>query len=268
MSAWRSTKSRFMETKTCSKCGQELPATIEYFYKDKHCRYGVSSICKQCQGHPYGVFRDCATDGFKMCTVCKERIPKTTEYFHSGGRNALKSACKKCTAQAAKEKCQKNGEARRERNRAYYAKKYLENGAYWEKMKVRAEQWRLAHKGTAKFKANNIKRAHVRKARQAQLPATMTRAAWESCKKYFNRSCAYCGKPLERLTQDHFIPLARGGEYTAENIIPACGSCNSSKNSSDPFCWYPRQPFYDTKRWTKITKYLGYKENTQQLSFL
>jgi 5-methylcytosine-specific restriction endonuclease McrA len=32
-----------------------------------------------------------------------------------------------------------------------------------------------------------------------------------------------------KLTQEHVIPVSRGGGTTAENIVPACGKCNSSK---------------------------------------
>jgi 5-methylcytosine-specific restriction endonuclease McrA len=41
--------------------------------------------------------------------------------------------------------------------------------------------------------------------------------------------CAYCGSG-EELTIDHRVPLSRGGGDSIENLIPACGSCNSSKH--------------------------------------
>ena len=34
--------------KTCTKCGETLPATTEYFHKKKTGKYGLSSICKKC----------------------------------------------------------------------------------------------------------------------------------------------------------------------------------------------------------------------------
>lgn len=35
-------------TKTCSKCGKKLPATIEFFLVQKTGKYGFRSICKNC----------------------------------------------------------------------------------------------------------------------------------------------------------------------------------------------------------------------------
>ena len=35
--------------KKCSKCGEEKPATEEYFHKDKRLKYGLHTICKQCR---------------------------------------------------------------------------------------------------------------------------------------------------------------------------------------------------------------------------
>jgi len=42
--------------------------------------------------------------------------------------------------------------------------------------------------------------------------------------------CFYCGE-AKKLTVDHKIPLARGGTDDIRNIVPACRSCNSSKNA-------------------------------------
>ncbi|WP_353056659.1 HNH endonuclease [Mesobacillus subterraneus] len=43
--------------------------------------------------------------------------------------------------------------------------------------------------------------------------------------------CSYCQKPLDysNATLDHLVALSRGGENTFENVVGACGSCNTSK---------------------------------------
>ncbi|KKN38025.1 hypothetical protein LCGC14_0757370 [marine sediment metagenome] len=46
--------------------------------------------------------------------------------------------------------------------------------------------------------------------------------------------CAYCGSKSSNLTQDHIIPVARGGAYSVENIVPACSACNTAKGTKEP----------------------------------
>lgn len=44
-------------------------------------------------------------------------------------------------------------------------------------------------------------------------------------------NCVYCGKPAE--TVDHIVPKCKGGQDVAENLVPCCKSCNSSKSKKD-----------------------------------
>lgn len=54
----------------------------------------------------------------------------------------------------------------------------------------------------------------------------------------FDGRCAYC--PAMATTWDHVVPVARGGQLKRGNIVPACVSCNSSKNTSDVVEWIRR----------------------------
>jgi len=49
--------------------------------------------------------------------------------------------------------------------------------------------------------------------------------------------CVYCG--VAATSVDHIRPLARGGYETAGNLVPACGSCNSSKHDRLLIDWDP-----------------------------
>ena len=63
---------------------------------------------------------------------------------------------------------------------------------------------------------------------------------WYGILTYFGGRCAYClrnGLPLER---DHVIPLKRGGLDEPGNVVPACKSCNCSKNAAILPLWYAR----------------------------
>lgn len=48
--------------------------------------------------------------------------------------------------------------------------------------------------------------------------------------------CHYCGGKFaaRELTMDHVIPIARGGESTQSNIVPACRDCNRDKKLDTP----------------------------------
>ena len=73
-----------------------------------------------------------------------------------------------------------------------------------------------------------------RRARKRLLPATLTRDQWRAIKAAYRNRCAYCGERSRRLTQDHVIPVSKGGGYTPDNIVPACRSCNARKQAGPP----------------------------------
>lgn len=58
----------------------------------------------------------------------------------------------------------------------------------------------------------------------------LTNAEWWAIQKRFDYRCAYCGKLGSKLTRDHVVPLSKGGDHTALNIVPACISCNCKKH--------------------------------------
>jgi 5-methylcytosine-specific restriction endonuclease McrA len=51
--------------------------------------------------------------------------------------------------------------------------------------------------------------------------------------EYYGYRCCYCGKQLDihTATEDHRIPLSRGGTDWIANILPSCKPCNSSKGT-------------------------------------
>jgi len=239
--------------KICSKCNRELEASSKYFYKSSDCLYGLKSICKECTGHKFGEYAFTPINGYKICTECGENLPYTIEYYHSNGRGkGLSSSCKECRTKKSLS--------------AYEVKKT--DKEYAENANQRAKLWRLKSKGKDSYKETMRQKDQRRRALKNNLPATFTKKEWQECKKYFNNSCAYCGKLAPRLHQEHYIPLSKGGEYSKNNIVTACITCNSSKRDYMPDDWYPKQPFYSPEREQKILDYLGYKDGIQQISIL
>jgi len=64
----------------------------------------------------------------------------------------------------------------------------------------------------------------------------VTAEEWRAILAAFGHHCAYCGAG-GRMTMDHVVPLSRNGEHAPSNVVPACRSCNSRKNTKTPEEW-------------------------------
>ncbi|GAB3125988.1 hypothetical protein GCM10027289_01090 [Tsukamurella serpentis] len=67
----------------------------------------------------------------------------------------------------------------------------------------------------------------------------LTVAQWERLVRLWG-ACAYCGGegPYQK---DCVLPISRGGQYTEQNVVPACRSCNASKCNSEVTGWMRRK---------------------------
>lgn len=199
----------------------------------------------------------------KVCKTCGTERPRTAEFFPLDKKNkdGLKGTCRECFNAKAREdrknnpekykvRDSKNYQRQREHRKKYYKKYSKENR---EQIAEVQKKWREDHKGQAKV--IRIRRLH----RKRSLPHTLTLQEWWNVLKHFNNSCCYCGMEFDDIepTQEHFIPVAKGGGYTKHNIICACNSCNCSKQDRDFNGWYPAQPFYDEDRAVKIIRWLS-----------
>ena len=52
------------------------------------------------------------------------------------------------------------------------------------------------------------------------------------------RRCIFCGAEVSLGSGDHIIPVSRGGPNSAENFMPLCKRCNSSKGNKDLLEWW------------------------------
>lgn len=69
-----------------------------------------------------------------------------------------------------------------------------------------------------------------RYARERGAIGSHTLTEWQEMKKRFKFSCAMC-QMKKPLTQDHIIPLSKGGSDYIVNIQPLCRNCNSKKHN-------------------------------------
>mgnify|MGYP003504713356 FL=1 len=84
--------------------------------------------------------------------------------------------------------------------------------------------------------------ARRRKRRMNRVEHDLSDQQWAALKEAWG-GCAYCGSTDRPLQRDCVLAISRGGRYTLENIVPACGPCNASKCNSEVTAWMRRKRF-------------------------
>lgn len=96
---------------------------------------------------------------------------------------------------------------------------------------IKHPQW----KGGVAYGENRKKyyrlKALERIARKHNAKGTHTLGEWEHLKALYQWTCPRCWRkePKIKLTEDHIVPLIKGGSNEIENIQPLCLLCNSKK---------------------------------------
>jgi len=112
----------------------------------------------------------------------------------------------------------------REANRKRKGKKYPNiSKALKERYKDKTKHGR--------YKGDNKSSTQRRRAFKMGVVGSHNLGEWNLLKKQYGYCCPSCGKyePEIKLTEDHIIPLSKGGSDYIENIQPLCGDCNRRK---------------------------------------
>jgi len=263
------------EMKRCSACGELFSRTSEYFQLRKDSKDGFRNTCRRCSSNWRREHYELNKENAKLYRqLNKEHVRSSRRKYYEDNKEKESSRKKKYYYEN-KEIIAKNHKIYRERNKEYFTRYkinyYLSNKEF---IKIKWKKYRIEHKVSIASKLRKYKQEHRDecliynhnyRSKIKGLTHTLTTKQWESIKLQFGGKCAYCGGGGP-LTREHFIALDNGGEFTKDNIIPACGSCNSSKRDSDFSVWYHKQTFYSKTRETNILKHLGYKNKKQQLT--
>jgi len=226
-----------MSNKICPKCKFEFPATSEFFSKDNRSKSGFQSHCKVCQ-KKYAI-----NNTEKKAEYLKQYAKNNSEKLSAYQKNY------------AKENAEKLAEYKKQ-----YAKSNFENETKRKKKWVKdnfkrvSEYQKLYKKDHSEgCRINNQRREAIKQS----LISDFTMEQWEYCLAHFDYKDAYTGLPMNIPSQDHIIPLSKGGEYTITNIIPCDRSINSSKGNRNMLTWFRKQEYYDKEREEKILSYIS-----------
>jgi 5-methylcytosine-specific restriction endonuclease McrA len=88
--------------------------------------------------------------------------------------------------------------------------------------------------------SKRVRAARRRKRRMERVEHDLSAEQWDALKAAWG-GCAYCGTPDVPLQRDCVQALSRGGRYTLDNIVPACGPCNASKCNAEVTGWLRRK---------------------------
>ena len=209
-------------TRVCTKCGLSKPATLDFFHKAKHGKYGLASICKSCTRDYYlsnsGLGRTHWHKDKKRCSGCGVTKPRCEFHFSNRSRGWLKGKCKECRSKESFNPLSNRNtpkhireQRRLETRRAWYRRSYISNP---EKFRQYCTD---------------------RRARLLAAEGDHTEEGWIAKVNFHGWRCAYCGCELgvETLTRDHKIPLSKNGTNWLANLVPACHKCNSGKRDRD-----------------------------------
>lgn len=240
-------------TKRCARgalcvnpLGCDLPATIEYFGKDKHRKSGLNPYCRVCA-------RKKANDLYYQDKEA-HRVRMNRYHKTEKGKAQIKryqAKHKEHIREQRRRYKQANRERITKRNREIYVRKKLEENPNWKPFRVMTDEERRV-KNRANGQRFWRRRPEMRKVykqkrrvREVQLPYCFSGDDWQRSLDYFQNHCAACGRPRglwHTLAPDHWIPISSPlcPGTVPTNMIPLChgtDGCNNSKCGKLPEQW-------------------------------
>lgn len=100
-------------------------------------------------------------------------------------------------------------------------------------------EWDRNNRQRPEVKAIARVRDQIRVARLRSQGGDFSRQDWNNVLVLFANACAYCGLRDCRLTVEHLVPVSKGGKTVRGNIVPACYSCNASKQDKGLYDFVP-----------------------------
>lgn len=212
-------------------CGRVLPATSEFFHRDKHQPDGLCFSCKQCRTAKVSSYnkehRDARLAYDKQYYADHKQASKERNARWVASHRPPKSLGEKSVSQRQRTSTLSNLEHKRELSRNWYWRDV-------ERNRQKAREYFQTERGKQVSRAHS----HRRRARKAQSSGSYTVDELLAQLKRQKERCYYCGvKVGKNYHADHVIPLSRGGYNDISNIVIACARCNRRKHNKLPHEW-------------------------------
>lgn len=228
-------------TKRCTKCGNEYPATTDFFYKHSGMKDGLRPNCKICSKKDF--------DNWSKNN--SKRIYETNLKWKTSNPDKVKNYQAEWKRNNPERKREldrlyreRNRDDIRKRQRSWSAenrdsvreskKKYCQENP--EKITEAKRKWKREHPESD--------REHSKHRRARKMNAEGKHTTQEILNLFREQGgyCFHCGTDLIPIGyhEDHWIPLSRGGSDQIENIRLLCQPCNQRKHNKLPCEWDKR----------------------------
>lgn len=236
----------------CSRCQKEFPATLDFFTQNKYGQHGLASICKECEKLKKKKYRKENQDKIKSYRESiKEHKRKLDKAYYEANKEKIREYHAK--------HYRKNFKKIQKKNKQYYEENkeqiIARNKIYETNNIDKVRKWKKKWRDTNPEKVALI--SQKRRADKLNTKNSLTLEQWEQCLEFFNYKDAYTGLPMNVISQDHIIPISKGGPYIRENIVPCEININCSKQDSDMEEWFRKQTFFSEERLFKIYKWIN-----------
>lgn len=175
--------------------------------------------------HPCGI----ACSALQVCTGCDATYPLSHYPFESRVRTGHARRCRQCARSAVQE----------------WERRQKESGNFLVLTREYQRTYRRRHPDMI---INAVRRRY---ARRFGAKGQVSRRDWTRLVNRFMGFCAYCrSRPAD--SQDHVVPLCKGGTHSIGNLLPSCQPCNSSKGGMYLIEWRRKMAQRDRGLWDNV----------------